>query len=398
MRGPYSTIVSLVGENPLPIYFGIRQFAAPGARIVLVHSDRTTEEARNVAKAVGAALDRVTYESIADPYSPADAREFMEDLARRHATSDAALNFTGGTKVMSAFALDAWRARRQNAFYLDEAGGMFRFADGVDVPLDIQPPLTLKDVCSLHGVGSENKGDRLVVPNVDRAMWNVLRDIGNTGLEGVDSSKDGYIWLEKQFKSQEPRVWDGIVGSLPQPAPNWRLSSDFPSSKNAYDRSDLKRQFKHLHGVWLETLLYDLLLSLGADGGVHQTTEKANVLLHSDSVQLGGNFKYGGSQFEADIVVVHENRVRYFSVTTDATAARTKAKAFEAIHRAMQVGGGLARAAVVCPVRDDVRRECQNAIDPAGRRHVIFGMEALRSWLDDGDARDLREFIVNPAG
>ena len=55
-----------------------------------------------------------------------------------------------------------------------------------------------------------------------------------------------------------------------------------------------------------------------------------------------------GQEFEADVLAVHQNRLFYFSVTTEKKIDDCKEKMFEAIHRSRQLGGALARSCTIC--------------------------------------------------
>ena len=48
MPGPFDKMVCLVGEDPLPVYLGITQLATPEAEIVLVYSEATKPQAKNI--------------------------------------------------------------------------------------------------------------------------------------------------------------------------------------------------------------------------------------------------------------------------------------------------------------------------------------------------------------
>jgi hypothetical protein len=45
MPGLFDKMVCLVGENPLPVYLGIKQLATPEAEVVLVYSEATRPKA-----------------------------------------------------------------------------------------------------------------------------------------------------------------------------------------------------------------------------------------------------------------------------------------------------------------------------------------------------------------
>jgi len=48
MPGPFDKMVCLVGENPLPVYLGIKQLATPEAEVILVCSEATRPQAKNI--------------------------------------------------------------------------------------------------------------------------------------------------------------------------------------------------------------------------------------------------------------------------------------------------------------------------------------------------------------
>jgi hypothetical protein len=109
-------MVCLVGENPLPIYLGIKQLATPEAEIVLVYSEATKPQARNIKALVDkdraargnkgrtCIMDQVV--QLQDPFSPRQVRETLDAVVARLPNRQAyALNYTGGTKVMSDYGL-----------------------------------------------------------------------------------------------------------------------------------------------------------------------------------------------------------------------------------------------------------------------------------------------------
>lgn len=153
MPGPFDKMVCLVGENPLPVYLGIKQLATPEAEIVLVYSEATKSQAANIKKLVdktsvsrgnrGRTCIMNQVVQLRDPFSPRQVRETLDDVVARLNNPRAyALNYTGGTKVMSDYGLLAWDthaassplegafrraglARGQEYLFLEEPSGKF---------------------------------------------------------------------------------------------------------------------------------------------------------------------------------------------------------------------------------------------------------------------------------
>src|SRR5262245_62051758 len=88
MPGPFDKMVCLVGENPLPVYLGIKQLAAPEAEVVLVYSEATKVQAGNIKKLLDKApvskvnrgrtciMNQVV--QLCDPFSPRQVRETLD--------------------------------------------------------------------------------------------------------------------------------------------------------------------------------------------------------------------------------------------------------------------------------------------------------------------------------
>ncbi|MEW6754538.1 MAG: hypothetical protein AB1505_26680, partial [Candidatus Latescibacterota bacterium] len=89
---------------------------------------------------------------------------------------------------------------------------------------------------------------------------------------------------------------------------------------------------------------------------------------------------------------VVNNRLRYLSVTTARLPDRCKAKMFEAIHRARQIGGGLASSCVVSLAERWAREPCRTSVG-LHPRHTIYGVDDVRRWVD-GDVSDLHAFLT----
>ena len=91
--GPFDKMFCLVGDNPLPVYMGIKQLATPEAEIVLVYSEATTPQAKNIkelldkARATSGNRGR-TYimnqgVQLRDPFPPRQVRETLDAVVAR---------------------------------------------------------------------------------------------------------------------------------------------------------------------------------------------------------------------------------------------------------------------------------------------------------------------------
>lgn len=115
-------------------------------------------------------------------------------------------------------------------------------------------------------------------------------------------------------------------------------------------------------------------------------------------VRFGVHFRLpGGRQCEVDVAVVRGHRLFILSCTTTADLGRCKNKLLEVALRARQLGGDLARSALVCGLdgnidegpRCDVLRGDVASVWDAPNRPAIFGAADLREWRGTAGDPDL---------
>ena len=97
MPGPFDKGVCLVGENPLPVYLGIKQLATPEAEVLLAYSEATKSQAQNIKCLLDKArvtngnrgrtciMNQVVH--LRDPYCPRQVRETLDAVVARLSNS-----------------------------------------------------------------------------------------------------------------------------------------------------------------------------------------------------------------------------------------------------------------------------------------------------------------------
>jgi len=101
-------------------------------------------------------------------------------------------------------------------------------------------------------------------------------------------------------------------------------------------------------------------------------------------VEIGVNATHQGRQFDLDVVVIRGHRLYVISCTTDETRSLCKSKLFEVAVRAQQLGGGLARSALVCLADSAVTADVQQDVAAswgAWNTPKVFGRPHLEEWL-----------------
>jgi hypothetical protein len=427
MPGPFDKMVCLVGENPLPVYLGIKQLATPEAGVILVYSEATKPQSKNIKELLDKA--RVTSGNrgrtcimnqvvqLRDPFSPRQVRETLDAVVASLNNPQAyALNYTGGTKVMSDYGLLAWilmqqaphRKERsagmswpevQNAFYLEEPSGKFHFHDN-EVPLTVAP--TLEELLALHGVERKPERVRPDISEKDTKKMFVWFFDNNKSFHAIcNSVKWGellrqdttqqYDWLFFRYNPilgewQVDCPWRKLLSLITNDtAQRWLDDPSLPGDRNAYQGSLLEARFRFIvYGLWFELWVRDILQKLIGSQQV---------------IFTGAELTIEGQRFESDVMTIVDHRLFYFSVTTSSREGTCKEKMFEAMHRARQIGGGLAYSCVVSLAeytryggqRNDTVQNCRRSIgkDPY---HTMFGKAHVRQW-QRGSYNSLRRFL-----
>jgi hypothetical protein len=309
-----------------------------------------------------------------------DAREIAETI--RSITSNGNpqqvhLNYTGGTKIMAAHARMAFResgGQDQNASYLNDGARCLFFDDGRSRSLDDQDlSVTLDLIGQLHGCNvlarpGSSPGD----PTEEDACTIAARVAERAEL--AKSLCD----TAQRFKEQ-----GRLQKALEQP---WRpqdvdLTLSAPQvPEKQWDENRFKAWWRFLGGGWLEL-------------AVAAWTRRATGLTPSQGIY----WQLGGRAFEIDVALVHGHRLYVISCTTDNKLGLCKSKLFEVAMRSRQLGGDLARSALVCLIDgqdnqgkyiDQLRGDVASVWE-APNRPEVFGLADLREWTGTAGSPNL---------
>jgi len=156
-----------------------------------------------------------------------------------------------------------------------------------------------------------------------------------------------------------------------------------------WEEKQYKKWCKFLSGGWLEIWCGTL---------VREVLNGSEVYVGIDCKRLNGR------QFEIDVAVVRGHRLYVISCTTDNKIGMCKSKLFEVALRARQLGGDLARSALVCllhggdgrgPYVAQLRQDVTDIWD-APNTPQVFGLDDLREWAGTNgrpDTVSLKEWL-----
>jgi hypothetical protein len=371
MTEKFDAMVCTVGENPLPVYLGIAQLTKTGAKVVLLHSKDTEEEAKRIRACLGASRDITLGEKqgclIDNPWSFENVRETVGRWA--DVSPNAVINITGGTNVMTSVGMYTWLLKNNKKIvYLVEAENQFQFWD--DSPEPLKEPLSIDILRKLHGLekvqtisrlpdNPEEAAKRLYELFLKNRLGDLYRAEQKDLLDDFRNPKTSplFDWLKyeggeaiwEKVRTQVP-AWNNSL-ALPD---NWQ---DFVEDPNTDTLHETAKRIQFASGLWMEYLVYLALQKAAPD---------ANIVVNQE-------FMLKKQLFEIDILSVVNNRFYAISVTTRKYHKDVKSKAFEVMHRARQVGGGLAHSIVVSMMNNTTARYCQLSIDDSEKpRHKII--------------------------
>lgn len=385
-----STLILLVGSNPLPNY--LSACALRPDRVTLIYSAETQEAMQRLKQALSkAALDSALGEiMVGDATCSTDVARKVGEALDGVASGDARLNYTGGTKVMAAHARMAFKEKGgspANASYLDEGGPTqaprLRFDNGTPKALaDFKSvTLTLETILGLHGISYKPRSLTNPAPTVEDANAILRAVLAEVSLaEHLYRERQRLQKLKKPAEAAEHAFKPGDHGltlSLCQ------LPTDAQMNHKAFEQ-----WYAFIGGEWLEEWLGEQITALS--------------LTPTPEIVVGVNAQRGDKKanLEVDLAVVCGHRSYFISCTTDTTKHLCKSKLFEVAVRSRQLGGDLARAALVCLADDktvgDLRQDI-NEVWGATNTTRVFGLSDLKTWSGHGGAAanttDLRTWL-----
>ncbi|MBI2567940.1 MAG: hypothetical protein HYV63_12990 [Candidatus Schekmanbacteria bacterium] len=380
-------LILLVGSNPLPSY--LSACAQRPSRVALVYTEETKDAKdrlrRELARALG---EGVTFDEpfVSDATCATTVRRVLDSLVPSDGDRDVLLSYTGGTKVMAAHARLAFssRGRPEHASYLDEGDikreARLRFDDGNSKPLSDYsepPPLTLATVLALHGITHKPREARTPAPTTGDAreiLCKVLADLPLAAALYRERERLQEISNPNKATSEPFRADRyGLRLSLPELPTSEQLSQ----FQNADEKKSWFRQwYASIGGEWLEEWLGAQIRALD--------------LAPAPEITVGVNARWERAKkedppMEIDLAVIRGHRSYFISCTTDASKDLCKSKLFEIAVRSRQLGGDLARAALVCLADDRTASALQRDVDDvwgASNTTKVFGISDVRAWSD----------------
>lgn len=413
-------LLLLVGENTLPNYVVAKLLLNKPGIAYLIHTADTKNEAQRLKNILQTEEFSVRLSSLNDYESDAYyIKEQIKDIFKSIESGKIGLNYTGGTKAMSAHSYRAlfYEEVSENS-YRKREGVVFNYLDARRLELCIDREynererlkvkanilkLRLETLFKLQGLKLKSSPSQEV--QLSNLVKEIIKIFAHKNLE-----KQWFNWYNKIFGEElHKKRKDGKRG-------DWKSETDLSNSLISLD--DLQEELpeivarfeteelltkekqlcwekikgngnfkknKHfcewLDGKWLE----------------HYVLQQIKEIASNQSIQdYGLNFDIDlmGTKngFEFDVAFTVGYQLFAISCTTTSNRSLCKSKLFEAYLRAQQMGGDEARVGLVCCSDEPDSLKAEMASTLSNRKIAVFGRadlidlsERIKQWIQEND-------------
>lgn len=352
--GDYDLVIHLLGEQTIPVFFGVRQFSAK--EHLLLTTKEYEAQAQRLAKATATTLAPVV---VSDPFRPAVTRKAITKLvAELTPGAKVAVNMTGGTKLMFAGALSACWELGLEPFYVEiRTHNIIFLRDGSQVPF-----VGISDVEDFLRVGGFS--------TVSAGRWpqdpKHKRNQRLPGAEKIWAKRNALrgLYKAREFQDYLYRYDKGSRSHFSFAWPHGQLSveKDGPGDILLQGES-IRGSFRFLAGGWLEEYLYSLLRPLESDGIIRDIRIGLELAYRDESKNTHDSIAQ-----EFDCAFTDGNRLWI----AECKAGPVKQEAIQKLENNLKLYGGVAaRGILVCssPLTDANKKRLARlpsivAVDP----------------------------------
>ncbi len=362
-----STLVLLAGTNPLPNYVTAIHCYEDVKKIWLLYSEEnreigqssTRDIAFNIANELKKSLcsDKVDFLSLKDISSAIEIERELKKYKNKFKNSQIHVNYTGGTKVMAVYVHRFFSNYFDSVTfsYLDPRGRRLLYDNG-DIRRIENIQLTVDEMLSLHGYlreGGDNKIPDTVLNYLETIKGSKEKIDGFYAfcqcISGLKTTIEGANLEEIMLKIES--IIDRYGSFLKELGLDDTYKTFLEKARENPSRNALMKLFKTLYLSFLEGQWLEYLVFLALNDMVYAKGNKEKNKHYGWS--LKARKRDNSKEFELDNFFIEGYQLFGISATTDSTEKWAKLKAFEVLHRVAQIGGGEARAILVCGLPDD---------------------------------------------
>lgn len=362
-------LVSLVGTSPMPNLIGTFTRIKNDGKIFLVYTNATREIAEKLKRIIEEKCEETNrnIEVLLNKINAFDDPTYVDKELRREFGNifnrfikesnkeQIELNFTGGTKVMSALSYGIFCEKCREF----KANGVLTYLDGE------KRQMICKSTNSKHSKVYEYSKENETLPIKIEDIANIHLDkdkkFNCDSYEASDFAKELYEYIKKNNEDRKSIInfledfyligQKGLKGEQFKDEVNKLLSTslckinNFQNSEqiiNSYSllfnkKMTQKNLYKHINeklkGFWLEEITLHILRNASyVDGVASNGKVKMEVKEKNDE---GSN----GSILEVDILILNDHKLFVLSISTADNLELNKKKLYEVKERASSLGG-----------------------------------------------------------
>jgi len=274
------------------------------------------------------------------------------------------LNYTGGTKSMAAIAFNMLKGHPYfSSSYLDGRRHIMimdgEIPDSADLRTDAGLRLNLETIIRLHGL------DDFAENPINPGYRGLMDEIG----KWLTSKRINELYCSRNHQKTPPEKLLEEEKQVGQKREKLITASGIRDHE-----SNEKRINEFIDGKWLERYLFEKL----------NITEHQGVDIYFDVEK--------DNYCQLDLIAIYGYQMTLISVTTDSHQAMSKLKAFEAIHRAHQLGGDEAKTIMVTFIKDPRNLEA-NIRGSFGSLVPGFKAYGINDFYDDSIFSKIIKYI-----
>ena len=355
-------VILLVGGNPLPNYVAAHALRCTHEidQVHLLYTDEVEDVKNNLLNCLNASSFSCRESYIRDAGDASAIRDACRDICE-----DSHLHYTGGTNTMAAHVHAEWKdvcSDANQASYLFARDDQLIFDNGTkeSIPPSIQ--LDLPTLATLHGLTDANPRSSSASPT-DPPQPSDADVIAERVFCTPKLAQQMYEEVPDKESVFKKKPFDPATKGL-------TLSIDDPIPDPCWSNRQIRPWLKFLRGVWLEEWVYQQIKDTG--------------MIDYKYLYVGIEPKIKGRPFELDVVAIRGHHLYVMSCTISANTGLCKSKLFEVAMRARQLGGDMARSALVClaerSVVDNLQKDVES-LSESSRVPQVFGLDSVREWM-----------------
>jgi hypothetical protein len=370
----FDTHVCLVSEQAMPSLLPVLDDRWRPRRVVLAVSSRMAGKAASLKAVIKRRCAGTLVEEVhlPDAYNFRELSETFLEFLAQPGNDRAALNVTGGTKMMAVAAQEVFRSDKRHVFYVnvDTDEIIVIGQEGRSAPLAVD--VKVRDLLEAQGFTVESEHRPQVRSDERDACARIIDHVKTDGrglgiLNRLAASDDAKQRLRVTLsdRDRDSQSLNRMI-DLFQDSGHLKLAGHQLSFPNADSR-----QF--VNGGWLELHVYQVLQDLRGKNKAITDVVLGAKIIHPD----------GRTCNELDIVCLHRNSLHIVECKTANLSQEGRGgddKATEAIYKseALTKMGGLRTKAMIVDYRGALSEEKANADRATAAGIVVAAAEQLR--------------------